>query len=97
MTKKIKYQGEEILDIPQWKQDVIENDVSDDFDADVVRRLQWVVNHKAERCLERMKTEWIPKLKAKGVESIPLDDEAFVVLVLSQPEYKKAKDRQPVI
>ena len=97
MPKKIKYENEEILDIPQWMQDVIENDVEEDFDADMKRRLQYVITHKAERCLDRMKLEWLPKLKAKGVESIPLNDEAFVVLVLSQPEYKKAKDRQPII
>lgn len=97
MGKKIKYENVEILDIPQWWKDVIENDVSEDFDTDMIRRLQWIITHKHDRCLERMKTEWTPRLKAKGMESIPLDDEAFVNLVLAQPEYKNAKARQPEI
>lgn len=92
--KKVKYDNQDSFDIPTWWQKVIENDVADDFDIDTQRRLKWVIEHKKDQCLKRMKEEWIPKLKAKGLESIPLDDEAFVNLVIGQPEYKNALVRR---
>jgi hypothetical protein len=58
------------------------------FKADMERRVAWVIMHKYERCLERLKKEWIPKLKNKGLASLPLDDDEFAKLVFAQPDYK---------
>ena len=71
---KVKVDDVEILDISEIKKKVIANDIpSEDLDSDLKRRLCWAVVHKYERCMERLKNEWIPKLKEKGQKSIPLD------------------------
>lgn len=51
-------------------------------------RMTWILIHKYEKCLERLKNEWLPKLEAKGIAKVPADDEAFALLVFSQPDYK---------
>lgn len=57
------------------------------------KRMAWILQHKYERCLERLKLEWYPKLEARGVESIPSDEEEFCNLVFSQPDYKNRSER----
>jgi hypothetical protein len=49
--------------------------------------LEWILTHKFERCMERLRLNWEPKLKAL-YPSIPTDDEDFANIVFSQPDYK---------
>lgn len=94
---KISVNDKEILNLTETQKQVIKNEVSEDiFDADMERRLKWILMHKYERCFERLKREWEPKLAAKGVESIPTNADAFAQLVFSQPEYKARKERDAV-
>ena len=58
------------------------------------RRVRYIIEHKYEQCFERLKKEWEPKLKAKGVTTVPLDDIAFSELVFAQPEYENRKDKE---
>lgn len=91
---KISVDDLEIFTLSEIQKRVIMNDINEDiFEDDMKRRLQYILGHKYERCLDRMQKEWVPKLKEKGVESIPLNDEAFATLVFSQPEYKDRKVR----
>ncbi len=53
----------------------------------ITQQISWVLNEKIKGCLRRMHSEWDPKLASKGIK-VPLDDETFVNLVLSQPNYK---------
>jgi hypothetical protein len=55
-------------------------------------QLEWAFNEKIKGCLRRMHAEWDPKLSDKSI-SIPLDDEIFVNLVISQPDYKDRSSR----
>lgn len=90
---KISVDGNELYTLSETQKKVIRNDIhEDEFDQDMKRRLQWVLNHKYERCLERLKAEWMPKLKGRTA-SVPTDDEAFAELVISQPDYKSRKKR----
>ena len=57
-------------------------------------RMAWILQHKYERCLERMKLEWLPKLEALGVKEVPADDYAFAELVFSQKDYKDRSMRE---
>ena len=94
---KISVNDKEILNLTETQKQVIKNEVSEDiFDADMERRLKWILEHKYERCFERLKKEWEPKLAAKGVESLPTSKDAFAQLVFSQPEYKSRKQREAV-
>jgi len=91
---KVSVDDLEIFTLSEIQKRVIMNDINEDvFEEDMKRRLQYILSHKYERCLDRMQKEWVPKLKKKGVESIPLNDEAFATLVFSQPEYKDRKVR----
>lgn len=91
---KISVNDLELFTLSDTQKLVIQNDIhSDIFEDDMKRRLQYILTHKYERCFERLKKEWEPKLKENGVTSIPLDNDAFAQLVLSQPNYKNRAQR----
>lgn len=85
---KISVDDKELFTLSETQKKVIQNDIqSEIFDADMKRRLQYIIMHKYERCFERLKQEWEPKLKASGVKAIPLDDQEFAEVVFAHPEY----------
>ena len=91
---KISVNDTELYTLAQWEKDVIQNDIPTEiFDADMKRRLEWVLKHKCEQCYMRFEKEWTEKLRAAGVPSIPTDKAAFVALVLARPEYKNRSAR----
>lgn len=59
----------------------------------LANRMSEILQHKYERCLERMKLEWVPKLEQRGIDSIPTDDEEFAELVFSQRDYKNRSQK----
>lgn len=86
---KVLINNKELFALSDIQKKVICNDVcSKEIDKDIERRLQWVIMHKYERCLHRLRKEWEPKLKAAGLISVPLDDEEFAALVFAQSDYK---------
>lgn len=92
---KVKYNEKEILSLNETKRKVLLNDLPEEgFDADIERRLVWVLTHKHEQCMKRLRDEWLPKLKANGVQEAPLDDDAFAELVFRQPNYKNRSQRE---
>lgn len=65
---------------------------ADEFDADMKRRVCWVIQHKCDQCFEQLKKDWEPIL-AERYESIPTDSQAFAKLVFDQTDYKDRKQR----
>ena len=57
------------------------------------RRVGYIIEHKYERCLERLKKEWEPKL-AKTLPSIPTDPDALAELIFAHPDYKSRSQRE---
>jgi len=95
---KISVDDQEVFTLTETQKKVIQNDIKADiFDADMKRRLQYILMHKYEECFKRLKSEWEVKLKSLGVESIPLDEEAFATLVFSRPEYKDRQSRDNIL
>jgi|SRR5712671_2101721 len=91
---KISVDSQELYTLSETQKNVIKNDIHEDiFDADMKRRLYYILHHKYEQCFMRLKAEWEPKLKAKGIAMLPTDEEAFATLVFSQPEYQDRKKR----
>jgi hypothetical protein len=91
---KIKIDDKEILELSETQKKVIRNDIpSDVFDEDMERRVKHVLTHKYEQCFKRLKEEWEPKMKARGVESIPLDADAFAEQVFALEDYKNRSQR----
>ena len=91
---KIKVDDQEILELSETQKKVICNDIPEEiFDEDMKRRVKYVLMHKYEQCFKRLKQEWEPKLKASGLKSIPLDDDEFAELALSQSNYMSRSKR----
>ena len=56
-------------------------------------QLKFILQHKYERCMARLRHEWEQRLAKKGMKSFPLDNDQFAELVFSQPEYKNRSQR----
>lgn len=92
---KISVDDQEVFTLSDIQKKVIMNDIPKEiFDADMKRRLHYILNHKYEECFKRLRAEWEPKLAAAGIKSIPLDSQEFSALVFSQPEYKDRSTRE---
>ena len=91
---KISVDGEEIFTLNETQKKVIKNDIHEDiFEEDMKRRIKFILEHKYQKCFERLKAEWEPKLKNQGA-SIPDDPTEFAHLVFSLPTYKDRKSRE---
>lgn len=92
---KISVDDKELFILSDIQKKVIMNDIPDEiFDLDMKRRLQHILMHKYEECFKRLKNEWEPILRDKGVEFIPTNLDKFAELVFSQPEYKSRSQRE---
>ena len=91
---KISVDGQEVFSLSETQEAGIKSEIPDDiFDADMKRRLEWVLTHKYEQCFERLKKEWEPKLKER-YQMLPSGDDAIAQLICSQPDYKDGKAKQ---
>ena len=92
---KIKVDGVDVFQLEAWEKTVIQNDIpTEEFEADMKRRLEYILKHKAEQCFVRFEKEWLEKLRADpSVQSIPTDKVAFVALVTARPDYKDRSKR----
>jgi hypothetical protein len=92
---KVSVNDVELFKLSETQKKVIKNDIlSEEFDQDMCRRLQYILMHKYERCFERLKKEWEPKLAASGVKSIPTDKDELAELIFSHPQYKNRTQRE---
>lgn len=83
-----------VLELSETQKKVIKNDIpSEIFQEDMERRVKHILTHKYERCLERLKNEWIPKLSQR-MSSIPTNEEELAELIFSQPDYKNRSQRE---
>jgi hypothetical protein len=92
---KISVNDVELFTLSETQKKVLKNDIhADEFDADMKRRLEWVLMHGYEQCFKKLKETWEPKLKAAGVASVPTNDDAFAELIFARPEYKDRKGKE---
>ncbi len=97
---KISVNDIELFTLSDIQKQVIANEIpSELLDRDLQRRLLYILTHKYERCFDRLKKEWEPKLVANGVTSVPTDKDEFALLVFSQPNYRdrSARDAEPAV
>lgn len=91
---KISVNDQELFILSETQRKVICNDIhEDEFDADMKRRLQYILMHKYEQCFKRLKEQWEPKL-ASRVESVPTNPDALAELIFAQPDYACRKTRE---
>ena len=90
---QIKVNDKIVYELTDTQKLVIQNDIpSEIFDEDMERRAGYIIKHKYERCFERLKKEWEPKLKLER-SSLPTDDDAFSQIVFAHPDYKSRSIR----
>lgn len=93
---KVHVDGKLVVELNDTKKKVIKNDILEDiFQQDMERRVNWVLSHKYERCFDRLKREWEPKLKER-VQSIPTDPDSLAELIFSQPDYQSRSQREKI-
>lgn len=92
---KISINDQKIFELSETQRKVIQNDISSEiFEADMKRRLEWVLMHKYEECFKRLKQEWEPKFVDRGIESIPTNPDAFANLVFIQTDYRNRYQKE---
>ena len=92
---KVSVNDTELFTLSETQKKVIKNDIHEaEFDADMKRRLQYILIHKYEQCFERLKKEWEPKLAASGAKSIPTDKDEFAQMVFAHGQYKNRSQRE---
>ena len=95
---KISVNDKALFTLSDIQKQVIKNDIpADIFDADMNRRLQWVLTHKYEECFKSLKAEWDSKLAANGVTMMPTDPDAYAQLVFAQPNYQDRSAREAAV
>ena len=91
---KIQVDGKNVFELNDTQKRVIQNDIpAKIFREDMERRVRYIIEHKYERCFERLKREWEPKLKGR-VESFPSNDDDFAELIFSQTDYESRSQRE---
>jgi len=90
---KIKVDDQDLFELSETQKKVICNDIpSDILEEDMCRRLRYILMHKYERCFERLKSEWMPKLQSR-MKSVPTDPDELAKIIFSQPDYQDRKKR----
>jgi len=90
---KISVDGKDLFTLSETQKKVIKNDIAEEiFEEDMKRRLHYILTHKYEQCFERLKNEWMPKIKQR-LSSIPTDDEELAEMIFSQKDYKSKSQR----
>ncbi len=91
---KISVDGKDLFELSEVQKKVIKNDIEEEiFEDDMRRRLHYILNHKYERCFERLKKEWEPKLQQR-ISSVPTSADQLAELIFSQPDYKNRSQRE---
>lgn len=91
---QVKVNDEVIFELSDIQKKVICHDIhEDDFDEDMKRRIKYIVMHKYERCLARLKAEFSERLAA-DYGSIPSNDENLARLIFDRPDYLCRKKRE---
>ena len=87
--------ADKLFELTPLQMQVIANDIqSEILDADLKRRLEYILMHKYQRCMDRLEKEWVPKLIAGGATSIPTAKDALAELIFAHPDYKNRSVRE---
>lgn len=92
---KIEVNGIEILTVTETQKKVMAYGKSlEAVEQEILSDLKWILEHKLERCAERMKNEWTDKLVKDGMKSLPLKKEKFAEEVFKHKDYKDRSARE---
>ena len=91
---KIQINGKDCFELSELQKKVIMNDIhEDEFESDMKRRLEYILQRKYEQCFERLKAEWMPVLE-KSMDAVPTDPNKLAEVIFSHLDYKSRKYRE---
>lgn len=91
---KIKINDKVIFEISATDRILLEHDLLD-VDADIERRLEYIIKHKADQCYKRLREEWDKKLELDPlINSVPTKREDYVMFIKKHPNYKSRAQRE---
>ncbi len=92
---KIKIDDVEVLNLTDMQEKVIKAYILDEeFQDDMIRRVNEAIIGKYLNCFKRLKEEWDPKLETAGVSMIPTNKDEYAKLVFSQSDYKTRSEKE---
>ena len=71
---------------------IIKTYINEDETKFIDEQLQWVFQEKIRGCIRRMRAFWEPIFNERGLD-IPIKNEEFVTMVISQKDYKNRSMR----
>ena len=96
----VKLDDEVLFEIDERMMKLLAHDLLDPVE-EIKRRLRWVIEHKCDRCFERMSEEWTrpdekgeTKLSKSGRTAIPTNRRGLADVILSHPGYKNRVARE---
>lgn len=91
---KIFVDDKQLFELADWQLAILSDGILGDLQADIERRLKWVIDQKLDTQLAEMKASWIPVLQADdSVAALPKRDEDLVRLIVARADYKNANER----
>ena len=91
---KVDVDNKNLFQLSEHHKKVIQWDIpTEDFENDMKRRIQYIVMHKYQQCIDRLIKEWEPKLRER-FPNLPTNQEALANLIMNQPDYKDRSQRQ---
>jgi hypothetical protein len=91
---KINIDDQYFIEMTDLQERVIKHFIFDeDFQDDMIRRVEEAITGKYLNCFRRLKEEWDPKLEESGISMIPTNKDEYAKLVFSQPNYKSRSQR----
>lgn len=92
---KVQVDGVDVFELSETQKKVLRSEIADDiFDADMKRRLHWVLMHKYENTFARFRRDWEAILIAEGATSLPTDKDEFANLVFANKNYKSRQQKE---
>lgn len=91
---KIFVDNKQLFELADWQLAILADGILGDLQADIERRLKWVIDQKLDTQLAEMKASWLPVLQADdSVAALPKQDEDLVRLIIARADYKTANER----
>ena len=91
---QVKVDNKVIFEITQTDVDLLAYDLLD-VQAEIERRLKYIIEHKVGECYKRFKEEWDKKLeKDSSVNFIPSKRDEYVAFVKARSDYKNRSQRE---
>lgn len=64
----------------------------DELEADLIRRIKWVIDEKVRHAREMLLAEWQPKLEAENA-MLPTSKSELLNMVFTSPSFKPKKQK----